>query len=175
MSTRFQISPVTSAHQITQAAKLAHQIWTAYYTPILPAGQVPYMLEKFQSAGEINKQIQNGHQYFLIHAENSKTPVGYFDFYPKNDALFISKIYVAQSARGTGAGSAAFRFIKKQAVQGGYKKLELTVNKGNKIALAAYKKWGFKKEKAIVMDIGNGFVMDDFVMTKSVKWKKPSN
>ena len=39
----------------------------------------------------------------------------------------------------------------------------LTVNKGNLRAVRAYEKFGFVRTEEQVSDIGNGFVMDDFV------------
>ena len=44
----------------------------------------------------------------------------------------------------------------------------LTVNKNNTSAINAYKKWGFITEKEACTDIGNGFVMDDYIMKINV-------
>ena len=46
----------------------------------------------------------------------------------------------------------------------GYTKMWLTVNKGNKNAIAAYLKLGFRKLGELVTDIGNGYIMDDDTM-----------
>jgi hypothetical protein len=40
----------------------------------------------------------------------------------------------------------------------------LCVNKRNTIALAAYAKYGFRIYGQDVLDIGNGFVMDDYLL-----------
>ena len=42
----------------------------------------------------------------------------------------------------------------------------LTVNRGNAKAIRAYERNGFKVVRTQVTDIGNGFVMDDYVMEK---------
>ena len=44
--------------------------------------------------------------------------------------------------------------------------LILNVNKNNVRAIRAYEKNGFVIREAVVVDIGSGFVMDDFVMAK---------
>ncbi len=44
----------------------------------------------------------------------------------------------------------------------------LQVNKRNERAIAAYLRAGFQIEKEAVFDIGGGFVMDDYVMTRGV-------
>ena len=46
--------------------------------------------------------------------------------------------------------------------------LTLAVNKRNGHAIAAYKKHGFKIVESALKDIGGGFVMDDYVMTRHV-------
>jgi ribosomal protein S18 acetylase RimI-like enzyme len=44
--------------------------------------------------------------------------------------------------------------------------LILAVNKRNEKAIAAYRKQGFAVRDSVCVDIGNGFVMDDFIMAK---------
>ena len=39
------------------------------------------------------------------------------------------------------------------------------VNKYNKNTILAYQKLGFIQKRELVIDIGNGFVMDDFEMS----------
>lgn len=162
---------VDSTPEILAVENLAQEIWTQHYTPFLAAGQVPYMLEKFQSAIAITKQIEEGHQYYLISpggSLKSENPIGYFDFYQKEDLVFISKIYVKQQYRGRGFGAAALAFISERAKEMDIKKLQLTVNKYNQGAIKAYKKTGFVNVKSIVMDIGNRFFMDDYVFEKAL-------
>ena len=45
----------------------------------------------------------------------------------------------------------------------------LTVNKNNKTAIRAYEKNGFVITTSVVTDIGQGFVMDDYIMKYFVK------
>ena len=40
------------------------------------------------------------------------------------------------------------------------------MNKHNAAAIAAYRNCGFVTREEVVVDIGNGFVMDDYVMAK---------
>ena len=46
--------------------------------------------------------------------------------------------------------------------------LILNVNKRNAKAVRAYEKHGFAIRESVVVDIGGGFVMDDFVMARSL-------
>ena len=47
-----------------------------------------------------------------------------------------------------------------------YNGLVLNVNKHNVSAQAAYQRRGFAIRGPVVLDIGGGFVMDDFVMAR---------
>ncbi len=59
-------------------------------------------------------------------------------------------------------------YIEQQALAFGDKALFLNVNKYNS-AIHFYQKTGFVIAKEEVIDIGNGFVMDDYVMEKTFK------
>ena len=48
----------------------------------------------------------------------------------------------------------------------------LTVNKHNDIAIRAYEAKGFETIEAAETDIGEGFIMDDYIMEKCVGTEK---
>jgi len=48
------------------------------------------------------------------------------------------------------------------------RKLWLTVNKENAVSIAFYERIGFTTQEAMVTDIGEGFVMDDYRMVKVI-------
>ena len=147
-------------------AKLARTIWKDHYTPIIGSDQVSYMLNKFQSAEAIADQVSRGYQYYLIFY-NSK-PAGYLAFEKQLAELFLSKIYVSKEMRGKGIGKAAMDFVEREAQYLECTKISLTVNKHNTGSIKAYEKLGFHNLGGIVQDIGNGFVMDDFLLIKQI-------
>jgi RimJ/RimL family protein N-acetyltransferase len=51
----------------------------------------------------------------------------------------------------------------------GYHKIWLTVNRFNENTIKVYEKKGFIKTRTQVADIGNGFVMDDYIMEKTIE------
>ena len=160
------IAPALTKQDFNTIARLAHTIWTEHYTPIIGEQQVSYMLDKFQSAQAMEDQVKEGYHYYLLQHEN--TPVGYFSFNPKDSFLFLSKLYVLSSERGKGIGRKAIEFIENQAKKLGKSKIRLTVNKFNSNSIAAYEKIGFVNIDSIVQDIGNGFVMDDYVLERKL-------
>lgn len=143
-------------------ARLADSIWREHYTPIIGAGQVAYMLDRFQSARAIAKQVTGGLRYFLISYQD--VPAGYLAFERKQNSLFLSKIYVLRSFRGKGLGREAMTFVAEKARATGCQHISLTVNKYNSGSIAAYKQMGFRQGPAIQQDIGGGYIMDDYEM-----------
>jgi ribosomal protein S18 acetylase RimI-like enzyme len=163
-----EIVRVITVSQIEAVATLAAEIWREHYTPIIGADQVDYMLKKFQSPEAVRTQIDaNDLVYYLLY--NDKRPAGYFAIQVRSDEVFLSKLYVARDSRKLGLAKNAIDFIKSIAADNCLKSISLTINKNNSESLAAYQRLGFKNEKAVVTDIGNGFYMDDFVLILPIK------
>ncbi|MGX5173410.1 GNAT family N-acetyltransferase [Aliikangiella sp. IMCC44653] len=146
-------------------AMLAKPIWQEHYTPIIGAKQVNYMLEKFQSEEAIAAQINQNFAYYLVSYENQAA--GYFATQKRDAHLFISKFYLLSVFRGLGLGKKMMRYVENLAQQQDCSHLELTVNKFNP-AYQIYLKLNFVVKEAIQIDIGNGFIMDDYRMLKSL-------
>ena len=148
---------------LKELAKLASLIWHEYWTEILSPEQIDYMINKFQSENAINEQIKNEkYEYFYILSDNQKA--GYIGLSQKDNYLFLSKMYIMSNFRHKGIGTKAFDLIKSYTNDKNYNKIILTVNKYNANTISAYTKWGFKITDAVVTDIGQGFVMDDYIM-----------
>ena len=167
MSDAIQFVPVTTVQQFDVVAGLAHEIWYEYYVPLIGRAQVDYMVSKFQSSGAMAGQMREGYEYYL--AERDGRPIGYCAVQPQpaESSLFLSKLYLLRDARGAGTGRVCMEFIEQLARRRGLNLLWLTVNKGNP-AVKAYERLGFRIAADLVMDIGGGFVMDDYRMEKSL-------
>ena len=153
---------VSSPREVATVARLAREIWRDHYEPIIGAAQVAYMLDKFQSAQAIAAQVaERDHWYFLIRHENRA--VGYIGLERRQEALFLSKLYLKKSVRGRGLGRRAVDFVRQFAGARGLSTIRLTVNRHNATAIAAYQRTGFIRAGEVVTDIGGGYVMDDYV------------
>ena len=152
--------------ELSEIEKLAQEIWEEHYTPIIGREQVAYMLDKFQSLNAMIDQIKDGYQYFAI--EKDEQLIGYLAVQPRNEQLFLSKIYLHQSVRGKGYGKKAIDFVGNMAQQLSLTSVGLTVNKYNKDTIEAYERCGFIKGEAVVFDIGAGYIMDDYRMEKPI-------
>ena len=157
---------VTKKRDVGVVAGLARGIWREYYTPIIGAGQVAFMLEKFQSVAAISRRISCGDWYFLIYFEGRA--VGYIGLERRRNSLFLSKLYLVKSVRGKGLGRRAVAFVFAFAAARGLSAVRLTVNRHNVAAIAAYQRTGFTCVGKAIADIGGGYVMDDYVFVRRV-------
>ena len=154
-----------SQAEIPELASLASDIWHEYFPCILTDGQIDYMVDRFQSEGAMRDQIsEKGYRYYFL-VRGGET-VGYTGIMAEGDALFISKLYLKKEFRGKGLGTEALGLIFDICRSEGFGRTYLTVNRGNAKAIRAYERNGFVTIRSQVADIGNGYVMDDFVMEK---------
>ncbi len=159
---------VKTSAEIDEVARLARIIWVEHYSPMLGHEQVEYMLSGFHSRDAISSQISDEHyRYFLIRPDDDN--VGYIGLTISNEELFLSKLYILSSERGSGLGRQAMAFITSQAREFDAPKISLTVNKHNTETIAAYYKLGFEKTGDICFDIGSGHTMDDLQMELIVR------
>lgn len=159
-----------TVNDIETIQHLAKIIWPQAYNDIISSEQLRYMLNLIYSTESLTKQIENGHQFILV-IENS-IAIGFASFSQKNteepNTFRLHKIYVLPNQPVKGIGSFLLSYVCKASVNAGATLLELNVNKYNKAKLF-YEKKEFRILREEVIDIGNGYVMDDYVMGKYLK------
>lgn len=158
---------VQSADEIERIVALAHATWTQHYTSIIGPEQVDYMLAKFQSAAAIQEQLEVGYRYRLL--ADDQRDLAYMALVPEDSAVMISKIYVHAEARGWGLGKQLLAIAQEEALALNASRLWLTVNKSNHQSIEWYTHQGFTVEKEQVADIGQGYVMDDYIMGRNIR------
>jgi len=145
---------------------LAHQIWPHVYGDILSPGQLKYMLEEIYSMSSLQNQLTSLHHNFILVLKDS-IPVGFASFSPKekNSTTYrLHKIYILPEQQGKGIGKFLLGYIINFIKSLGATCLELNVNRYNK-ARFFYEKQGFTITGTEDIDIGRGYVMNDYVMT----------
>lgn len=159
-----EILKVETDKELHEVADLATEIWHECFPGIISMEQIEYMVEKFQSYQAMKEQIYGQGYSYLAVRENGKL-CGYIGVKPEDDErFFLSKLYLCADKRGRGIASAMLNRVFDEARRSGKKSVYLTVNRYNDHAVAVYKKTGFEIIRQAVADIGNGFVMDDYIM-----------
>ena len=154
---------VETEEQIKELCSLAKEIWNEYSICFISQEQIDYMLEKFQSEQVVKGQInfQNYQYYFM---EEDGENIGYFAVQKQKDNLFLSKIYIKKDFRGKGFARKAFtNAIIPITRELELPKITLTVNKYNFASIMVYEKLGFDRVDSKEFDIGNGYIMDDYI------------
>jgi len=158
-----------TAAELPTVIDLAHRIWPRYYPSIISPAQIDYMLSVWYNLSTMQSEVASQKvSYALI--ESATTPIGYlgYETQPDSPVLFLSKLYLLPEHHGQGHGRLALDWLQHQALATGHTGLRLRVNKHNAPAIRAYLRAGFHFAEDICSDIGNGFVMDDFVMEKNL-------
>ena len=163
-----QITSVKGKKQIAELAGLADIIWHEHFTPIIGEAQVAYMLDNFQSEHALSDMLQNqNYRYFFFEANGKK--IGYIGIQPRENILFLSKIYLLKEHRGKGYARIGINFLTQLCQKEGYEKIQLTCNRHNLNSVAAYQKMGFVSVYEQDADIGNCFVINDYLIEKTVE------
>lgn len=142
--------------------ELAREIWNEHYIKILSQGQIDYMLELFYSESKIKSEIEEGVVWEMLWEKEN--PIGYLVCKLESEKVYISKIYLKSEMRGKGLGKFLLNRAIEIANENRKKSIYLNVNKFNTDSIAFYERNGFQKIDEGVFNIGNGFVMDDFIM-----------
>jgi diamine N-acetyltransferase len=159
---------VATKNQMPIVQELATVIWPETYGAILSVAQFDYMMEMMYSINSLEKQLESNKIFLLIEEENSFVGFASYELNIDNsNATKIHKLYVLPKMQGKGLGKELIQYIAKIAIATKNESLTLCVNKYNK-AKDFYLKNGFEITDSIVFDIGNGYVMDDYVMKKKL-------
>ena len=148
---------------------LAKKIWPAAYGHILSTEQIEYMLELMYSHESLEQQMSASHHVFLI-LDYDSHPSGFASYsIPAGGKKGkLHKIYIDQELQGKGLGKSLLEEVTRRVRSAGCAILQLDVNRQNK-AGSFYEKQGFKVTSEKDTDIGNGFVMTDYVMEKGIE------
>lgn len=160
---------INSDINFTSIRAIAKEVWPVTYGAILSADQLEYMMEMMYSVSALQKQATENKHHFIV-AIDDEIPVGFASYEFNNNETKktkIHKIYILSTQQGKGIGKKLIDFIAIEAKRHKQKGLFLNVNKNN-VAQYFYKKIGFTISYEEVIAIGNGYVMDDFVMEKSI-------
>jgi GNAT superfamily N-acetyltransferase len=148
-------------HLVTE---LSAQIWPIAYKEIITQEQIKYMLNTMYSQQALEQNLIDGHSFLV--AERDGNPVGYAGYqvnFPRLDFSKLHKLYVLPEIQHSGVGGELFNAVVTASKNEHCKHLILQVNKINP-ALQFYHKKGMYIHEEAVFDIGNGFVMDDYIM-----------
>lgn len=158
-----------SIADINTIQDIANTTWPITYGKILSKEQLAYMMDLIYSDESLLNQIQKQKQLFYIaYEETSVLAFLAIEHNYKDEAVTrIHKIYILPEAQGKGIGKLLIDATQKFANENNSTTLSLNVNRFNK-ALAFYQKLGFEIIAEENVEIGNGYLMEDYKMEKKL-------
>lgn len=153
---------------------MADVVFRNTYSSILTAEQVEYMMEWMYSKQSLEKQFSDLHIFFIAWCNG--IPVGYVSIQKESitedniTVYHLHKLYVMPKWQNSGVGELLFKkaceyvTINKKSARS---RIELNVNRLNK-AVGFYLKMGMKIAREGDFPIGDGYYMNDYIMSLEV-------
>jgi GNAT superfamily N-acetyltransferase len=160
-------------NEISSIQEIARITWPVAFKDILSKEQLAFMMELMYNENTLNHQIKNGHEFYLYNKDEK--PIGFIGIepncnstsYTSEKVLKIHKLYILPEFQGQKIGEQLIRFIELRAKELNQEKIILNVNRFNK-ALYFYQKLEFKIIQTVDIEIGMGYLMEDFILEKQI-------
>jgi GNAT superfamily N-acetyltransferase len=154
--------------EIPTLRALAERIWRVSYAILLTPEQIDYMLDRMYAPETIEREIAEGVIWEIGWLDDEIIGFHSCTFEAEAARLKLNKLYLLPERQGHGLGQRLLDRVHTLAAGLGAREVWLQVNKKNARAVQAYQRAGYTIERAAVFDIGGGFVMDDFIMTRAI-------
>ena len=152
---------------IAAVVALAGVIWRHHYPGIISMEQIDYMLAQRYTPAIILAQMQSGSAWWE-QALLGDRMIGFAQYELHGRSMKLDKLYLHQDFQRQGYGGRMLAHVEDAARRRGADAVRLNVNKHNLKSIAAYRKNGYEVVETVVVDIGGGYVMDDYVMQKAL-------
>ena len=149
---------------LPKIAELAGKIWRASYPGMISPEQIEFMLEWMYNLKALRTELESGVCFDQLFVGD--TLIGFASYGPEAGEMKLHKLYIDPDRQRHGYGSQLLAHVEQRSAELGFRTLVLGVNKRNTRAISAYEKNGFRIRASVVNEIGNGFVMDDYIMEK---------
>lgn len=167
-SSAVAILPVTPG-EAEQISRLAREIWHRHYPGIISAAQIEYMLRARYAPSIIRSELEcNAAWWDKLLVDEAITGFASYFLADEPGSMKLDKLYVREDHQRKGYGGRLIAHVCDRARALGLNCVVLAVNRHNANAIAAYRKHGFAVRATRVLDIGNGFVMDDYIMAREL-------
>ncbi len=154
--------------EIPALRALAEQIWRVSYAEMITPAQIDYMLEWMYGPETIAREMAEGVVWETAWLDGEMVGFHSCTLDAPEQRLKLNKLYLLPELQGSGLGQQLIERVHALAAQRGARQVWLQVNKNNTRAIRAYERAGYVVERSAVFDIGGGFVMDDFIMTRTI-------
>ena len=160
---------IIEAHTVehfTAIEGLAWRIIPAFYAKYFAVETAGWLVESGHTIEALEVQAGRGSRHFLI--DWGGEAVGYFSLSVEGTGMLLSHFYLLPEYRGRGMGKMVMEFIEEVGRESGMRYIELFVLRENKAAVGLYTRSGFVVKEEVLTRLGNGAVLEDYIMRKCV-------
>jgi ribosomal protein S18 acetylase RimI-like enzyme len=143
---------------------IAHRTWPSTFRDILTPAQIEYMLDWMYNFDTLEQQFHDGQRFYAVKKNDQFLGFAAIELnHPEPGKVKLHKLYVLPDQHGKGFGKKLMDHVAEEAKREHMQSIVLNVNRYNS-AVKFYENYGFSTLKEEIIDIGSGFIMDDFVM-----------
>ena len=159
-----KVLPANPSH-IPVIRTIAYDTWPTTYGHIISEKQIIHMLGWMYSDESLRGQMEErGHRFLVAMEDDVCYGFASYELNGKKPGVTkIHKLYILPQSQGRGVGSKLVHAVATAAIEHGNSIVTLNVNRQNK-ATDFYKKIGFSIAGEEDIDIGESFLMEDYIM-----------
>lgn len=157
-----------TADALARVRAIADDVWPKTFREILSPEQIIYMMKMMYAPEVMEKELTEGYSFDLLVIDGHDAGYMVYAPYDEPGTMKLHKLYLLEEYQGRGCGQKMLRHVADEAKKRVFSSLILAVNKQNTKAQKAYSRFGFEHYKSVQIDIGNGFIMDDYWLRYSL-------
>ena len=152
-------------NDVIQISELGQKIWRQHYPGIITPEQIEFMLNKGYQPEVLQQLMLSGHEFYLMEIDGKATGFCAIE-HSAPGSIYLHKLYTDSSLKLPRMGSLFLDYLLLNFPL--TQTIDLRVNRFNQKAIQFYLKRGFQIVATDILEIGNGFVMDDYLMKKEI-------
>lgn len=152
---------------IPEIIALSKAIWIPAFAPFFVPDELQTLYAGMYNEEKIRLWMAIPENRFFIIKLNQLS-IGYLGISFEPDRLWLDKIYIDQNQQGKGRGALVLNKVESMAISKGLNKIALRVNRRNQPAIDFYRKKGFNIDGEADYPAPNGYVYDDYLMSKKL-------
>jgi N-acetylglutamate synthase-like GNAT family acetyltransferase len=163
------ITRIATIADVPRIREIAEITWPVTYSEIITSEQIDFMLNWMYDTTTISNAINSSNQDFIVLIKEGEI-IGFSGIehnYENQLITRIHKLYVLPENQGKNIGLKLFQYAENLTKSMNLNRVFLNVNRFNK-AKNFYEKIGMNICKVEDIEIGNGYLMEDFVMEKNL-------
>lgn len=156
------------ADKIHEVCSIAQITWPVAFGDILSEAQLAYMMDMMYRPDVLLRQMDEGHEFYVSYEDDQA--IGFMGIEPnylRERKVKIHKLYILPNQQGKGIGEKFVLLAEARCRALNCSVLTLNVNRYNK-ALKFYEKLNFSNIKTVDIEIGQGYLMEDYVLEKAI-------